>query len=713
MLVRLVLARYQLDARHRLSISWDGSLLNPRCWGSRWLRNVIAVSYARVMVDGASPDSRIGSVIAGHRIERLLGRGGMSVVYLAHDPRLDRRVALKLLAPELAEDERFRERFLRESKLAASLDHPNVIPIFEAGEAEGVLFIAMRYVEGTDLKRLLTAEGRLDPARAAGIVERVAEALDVAHEQGLVHRDVKPGNVLLAQQAGREHVYLSDFGLTKQQASESGITETGQFMGTADYVSPEQIEHQDVSGRSDQYALACVLYECLTGQAPFRGDSLMGVLWGHLNRDATLASETNEELPSEINTVLAKGMAKEPAERYPSCGELAMEARSALGLSGELTAPTAMGGRTRRRRLMIAALVVIVAVIVAVVLAVVLTGGDDGTAVGPIIVDSLAHIDIETGEVDAVVPVGRGPAAVAVSDREVLTASRADGTVSIIDPVVGEVNQTVAVTGTPVAVASSDGDAWVASTSDGRGVLSQIDLEAGRIRREIDLGFSDPVAIAVGDQALWITARDQGGNAIVRVDPLSLEIEAIVDTEERPLDVVATDGAVWFTFTGSASFTDSIESNVVSRIDPATNEVAATVRVPTRVNSKPSLRLAATPDAAWVAEVRGSEIWRIDPLTDDVIETISLGDGGGVRCLAFAHGSLWVLVFDTPLTLFDPIRTELLRIDPDTEMVMERYRLDADSTVRTTALAAGPRGMWVTSIDVNDSVPDNSCAAEP
>ena len=223
------------------------------------------------MSDAAQADPRIGTEIAGYLIERLLGRGGMSVVYLAHESRLDRRVALKLLAPELSEDERFRERFLRESRLAASLDHPNAIPIFEAGEAEGVLFIAMRYVEGTDLKRLLAAEGRLDPARAVGIVERVAAALGVAHEQGLVHRDVKPGNVLIAQSRGEEHVYLSDFGLTKQQASESGITETGQFMGTADYVSPEQIEHREVSGRTDEYALACVLYECLTGGAAVQG----------------------------------------------------------------------------------------------------------------------------------------------------------------------------------------------------------------------------------------------------------------------------------------------------------------------------------------------------------------------------------------------------------------------------------------------------------
>lgn len=196
------------------------------------------------MSEPVSADPRIGSELAGYRIERLLGRGGMSVVYLAEDRRLERKVALKLLAPELSEDERFRERFLRESKLAASLDHPNVIPIFEAGEAEGVLFIAMRFVEGTDLKRLLASEGRLEPARVVGILERVADALDAAHRGNLVHRDVKSGNVLISED---DHVYLSDFGLTKQAGSESGVTETGQFVGTADYVAPEQIERREVT----------------------------------------------------------------------------------------------------------------------------------------------------------------------------------------------------------------------------------------------------------------------------------------------------------------------------------------------------------------------------------------------------------------------------------------------------------------------------------
>jgi tRNA A-37 threonylcarbamoyl transferase component Bud32 len=207
--------------------------------------------------------------LAGYRIERLLGRGGMSDVFLAEDSRLKRRVALKLMAADLAQDELFRERFLRESELAASLDHPNVIPIYEAGESDGALFIAMRYVEGSDLAQRLARAVRLDPAEAVSIVERVAGALDAAHAQGLVYRDVKPGNVLISE-AG--HVYLSDFGLTRSTEGSGALTDSGQLVGTADYVAPEQIENTSVSPATDVYALACVAFECLTGERPFSGD---------------------------------------------------------------------------------------------------------------------------------------------------------------------------------------------------------------------------------------------------------------------------------------------------------------------------------------------------------------------------------------------------------------------------------------------------------
>ena len=219
-----------------------------------------------------SDDPRVGTELAGYRIESMLGLGGMSVVYLAEDQRLKRRVALKLLASRLAQDDSFRDRFLRESELAASIDHPNIIPVYEAGTAEGILFIAMRYVGGGDLKARLQ-RGPMDPADAIGIVAQMAIALDAAHARGLVHRDVKPSNVLLdigARPDGSDHVYLADFGLTKRLSDETGSGTDGRLMGTIDYIAPEQIAGGEIDGRADVYSLGCVLYECVAGQPPFR-----------------------------------------------------------------------------------------------------------------------------------------------------------------------------------------------------------------------------------------------------------------------------------------------------------------------------------------------------------------------------------------------------------------------------------------------------------
>ena len=194
----------------------------------------------------------------------------MGAVYRAEEAGLGRKVALKVIAPELAQDERFRERFLRESRIAASLDHPHIVPIYQAGEQDGVLFLAMRYVEGYDLAKLVAENGALEPKRAVELLSQVAEALDAAHEKGLVHRDVKPSNVLVAVSAGREHCYLGDFGLTKRTGSLSGVSAVGEVVGTLEYVAPEQITGDPLDERADVYSLACVLYECLTGQAPFR-----------------------------------------------------------------------------------------------------------------------------------------------------------------------------------------------------------------------------------------------------------------------------------------------------------------------------------------------------------------------------------------------------------------------------------------------------------
>ena len=279
-----------------------------------------------------SDDPRVGTELAGYRIDALLGWGGMSVVYLAVDLRLKRRVALKLLAAGLAEDTSFRDRFIRESELAASIDHPNITPIYEAGTSGDLLFIAMRYVEGCDLRERLH-RGRLDPADAIGILAQVASALDAAHARGLVHRDVKPSNVLLdtgARPDGSDHVYLADFGLTKRISDEPGVGDQGQLMGTIDYVAPEQIAGEEIDGRADVYSLGCVLYECLVGQPPFRSDSDLAAVFSHLEAEPPAPSERRPDLPAALDAVIARALAKDPEQRYPSCRELT---RVALGVA--------------------------------------------------------------------------------------------------------------------------------------------------------------------------------------------------------------------------------------------------------------------------------------------------------------------------------------------------------------------------------------------
>jgi hypothetical protein len=339
--------------------------------------------------------------IAGYRVIESLGRGGMGVVYLAEQVALGREVALKVIAPELAEDEDFRERFKRESRLAASIDHPNVITVHEAGEADGVLFLAMRYVAGEDLRKLIRREGALDPPRAAGLVAQVGGALDAAHAAGLVHRDVKPANVLVSRGVEGEHAYLSDFGLTKHVTSAGGLTRTGQWVGTLDYVSPEQVDGRPVDARSDVYALGCVLYETLTGRVPFPRDSDLAKLYAHAQQTPPPLSSVRPGLPPALEDVVLGALAKDPDERPQSAGDLGREACAAAeglaaptlrgsvaaGAAAPATvsagsvpvttaAPPAAGPARRRRRDSPWAIAVVVAVVaLAVVAVVVLASG--------------------------------------------------------------------------------------------------------------------------------------------------------------------------------------------------------------------------------------------------------------------------------------------------------------------------------------------------
>jgi serine/threonine-protein kinase len=280
----------------------------------------------------------IGGVLAGFRIERLLGRGAMGAVYLGEDVHLRRKVAIKVLAPELAADERFRKRFLVESQLAASLDHPNIVPIYAAGEEGGLLYLAMRYVEGYDFRELVdSTPAGLDPALALRLLAPVADALDAAHALGLVHRDVKPANVLVA--AETEQPYLCDFGLARHATSAESLTGTQGFVGTIAYIAPEQIASGNVDARADVYSLGCVLFECLAGTPPFPRDGELQVIFAHVNEPPPLLTAARPVLPPQIDAVVQKALAKEPDERYSTCSELVAEAATALKVATPAKAP--------------------------------------------------------------------------------------------------------------------------------------------------------------------------------------------------------------------------------------------------------------------------------------------------------------------------------------------------------------------------------------
>ncbi|HEU5490820.1 MAG TPA: protein kinase, partial [Gaiellaceae bacterium] len=396
----------------------------------------------------------VGTQLAGYRIEGVVGRGGMGVVYRATELALDRPVALKLIAPELAGDDSFRERFLRESRIAASIDHAGILPVYAAGESDGELYLATRFVPGTDLRSLID-DGPLPGARAIGLVGQVADALDAAHERGLVHRDVKPGNVLVDK---ADHCYLCDFGLTTQRV-DGGTTATGRLAGSLDYLAPEQIRRGDVDGRADQYALACVLYEALTGAPPFRRETEAQTLWAHMQQEPAplLAYD-------ELDPVFARALSKEPEERYEDCNAFADDARAALGLG-----PSPIAVRRRRRRIGSRLFVVgaaVVALAVAAAILAVLLRPDSALEATP---NSVGAVDPVSLELTSVTSVGNTPTDVAASDDWVWVINSNDGagTISRIDTRTRRLVSTFSVAGTPRTIVAAFDSLWV-GTTEGR-----------------------------------------------------------------------------------------------------------------------------------------------------------------------------------------------------------------------------------------------------
>jgi YVTN family beta-propeller protein len=593
-----------------------------------------------------SRDPLIGTELLGYQIEALVGRGGMGVVYVALDPRLKRRVALKLLAPELAQDSRFRERFLAESELAASLEHPHVVPIYDAGESNGRLYIVMRYVEGRDLRSLLHRTGRLDPKRALAICAQVADALDTAHARGLVHRDVKPSNILLDE---RERAFLADFGLTRR----SGDTDHGAFvgssLGTPAYVAPEQIEDSDVSGAADQYALACVLFECLNGTPPFSSSSPAGLLFAHL-------AQPPPSLPG-LDDVLGRALAKSPEHRYGSCKELVDDAGSALGLE-----------KPSRARWPFVAAGAGAALLAGALLLALTTGHGGSQRLTPVPGNTLVAIDPHSNRTSEEIPVGTRPGGLASGFGSLWVANRDDATVSQVDPASGRVARTYPVGESPSGIAVAGGSIWVAGTSptQRRVAVLRLDPQFGIVQRTATIDAVAPgtgASIAADGSSLWVAPAT---GLLSRLDPRSGRVVAQLDPGIGPISAAARAGGVWLTDDlagtltevaasrrprsipvgdgpsavavgdGSIWVADTMDDTVV-RIDPRTRRRLSV----THVGRGPS-GLAIGLKSVWVANSQDGTVTRIDASSGRVIATIPVGSSP--QSIVVADGRVWVSV---------------------------------------------------------------------
>jgi YVTN family beta-propeller protein len=532
-----------------------------------------------------------GRAFLDYAVEAPLGQGGMGVVYLAYDKRLRRKVALKLMAPELALDERFRDRFSRESELAMSLEHPNVVPIHDAGESDGRLFLVMRFVDGSDLRAVLRKEGVLAPSRALAIVRQVAYALDAAHALGLVHRDVKPSNVLLDE---RDHAYLADFGLTRLQSEVGVPLGDARSLGTPAYLAPEQIEGGPIDGRADVYSLGCLLFECLTGSPPFGDSSRLGVAWAHLEEEPPRASERNPALSQTIDDVIQRAMAKDPADRYTTCDELVERAAAALHLHRV---------SRRRRRLAAVAGAAVVFLAAVVVLAFVLRSGPEYLAsVEP---NSLAVVDADAAGIVSQVPLGVRPGAIASGGGYLWVADAAEGTVSRIDRDLAVVRR-IDVGDSVDGLAFARGSIW--ATDANAGELVQIDAETARVVQRFRVG-NGPAGVAAGDEAVWVANRLDG--TLSRLDLRRAAVAKPIAVATAPAAIALGGGAVWVT---------DEDAGTVLRLDPATGTIVRSIRVG---NGPAAIAFAG--GTLWVANRQDGTVSRIASATDAVSAPIRVG----------------------------------------------------------------------------------------
>lgn len=559
-----------------------------------------------------------------YRVEALLGRGGMSEVYRAYDASQDRVVALKLLARQFAADEQYQERFRRESQAAARLREPHVIPIHRYGELDGRLFIDMRLVEGDSLAAVLARNGSMSPLRTALIIEQVASALDAAHADGLVHRDVKPSNVLLTSASGtggRDFVYLVDFGISRtfRRSPTTSLTETGAMIGTPEYMAPERFVDGSIDQQVDVYALACLVYECLTARPPFPKNDLPALIFAHVNTPPPRPSMMLPNLPESVDAVVAVGMAKDPTVRYSTAGELASALRTAVSPSRPATVTSVNENslthpRLRRR-------IVVLAGGVMVLLAAL------GTIIGTIVWGSTSSRTIDqpptgtTPVVENTIIVGSKPESVAITPdgKNGYVTSIDSKDLSIIDTSTNTVTATVPIQAGPpqyIAIAP-DGKHAYATIYDPRSevhAVSVIDTKTKKVTATISVGLR-PYGLAVTPDGSEIYVADHDSATISVISATSNKVVTTIGVAPNPHWIV-------FSPDGHTAYVADHESNVMSIIDTATKIVTSVV--PT---GKSPHSVAVSPDGRQidVTDYDANTVTVIDAFRRVVATTVPVG----------------------------------------------------------------------------------------
>jgi DNA-binding beta-propeller fold protein YncE len=634
-----------------------------------------------------------GTVLGGCRVDAVVGKGGMGVVYRARQLDLDRDVALKVISPELVEDARTRARFLSEARAAGAVEHPNVVPVHGVGIAEGRAYLVMRYVAGEDLRALVRRDGPLGPAHAARVAAQLGDALDAIHHAGYVHRDVKPQNVML-DRAG--HVYLLDFGLAKHALATAGPTRSDQWVGTLDYVAPEQIRGEPADARADVYALGGVLYFMLTGQVPFERDGDEAKLWAHLVEEPPRPSAVQPDLPAALDAVVQRALAKDPDRRYPSAGDLGRAAQAATGGGGDTSrervvargaaaprsqrrrsaATTLPSPRPRRRRGRIAALAGLAAVAAAGLAAVTLLGGEpDGDGDGdreptPTATPAVTPIRPHVGAV--IKGVGFRPRGIAVAGGALWVISINQPRLTRIDTgtrrrrgVQPEIERGAA------SITADRGRVWVAMASK-RTILG-IDARSGAIERRISAPHP-PVRVAAGPTGLWAVGRGDtpdGPDWIMRYDRAGAGLLWELPIAQGIRAVALGAGVAWL----------------------ATREPPRLLRVHLDGDvrhggwlTEPASYLTYGAGRLWASVPAEDSIAHVDPRTRNPVTTKVAGSPAeiavaGDRVFVASHTDHTVVVLDAGST--DPVG-EPVKVEPN-----------------PWAMAAGGGHVWVTGLGRN------------